>query len=132
VGCFWNEFLKLTSGILIIVNRAQELLGSQFILDAAVKSGGDVATSAGYERIAVFAFGVVFVVALLVLAIAFPEPTAFQYTVFRIVLVLAASGVAAFVPGFLEVDVRNWVRAGGAIAVFVIIYFFSPVGLVTR
>jgi hypothetical protein len=132
VGCFWNEFLKLMSGSLLIIRRAQELLESQFILGAVVKSGGDMATSAGYERIAVFAFGVVFVVALLVLAIAFPDPTIFQYTVFRIVLALATSGVAAFVPGFLEVDVGNWVRAGGAIAVFAIIYFFSPAGLVRQ
>lgn len=96
-------------------------------------SASDRAHSApAYERVAVFAFGVVFVIALLILAIAFPEPTDFQYTIFRIVLALAASGVAAFVPGFIEVNVRNWVRAGGAIAVFVVIYFFSPAGLVSQ
>jgi hypothetical protein len=32
--------------------------------------------------------------------------------------------------GFIEVDVKNWVRAGGAIAVFFVVYFFSPADLV--
>jgi hypothetical protein len=40
-----------------------------------------------------FRFGLVIVI--LVLAIALPSPTAFQYTVFRVVLALACSGVAA-------------------------------------
>lgn len=99
---------------------------------AALKLIGSSSAPAAYERVAVFFFGVVFIVAMLVIAVAFPEPTSFQYVVFRIVLALAASGVAAFVPGFLQVDVGKSVRAGGAIAVFVIIYFFSPAGLVTQ
>ena len=41
------------------------------------------------------------------------------------------SGVAAVIPGFLTVNVSNWVKAGGAIAVFVIVYFFSPAKLVS-
>ena len=81
------------------------------------------------ERIAVFVFGVAFVSAILVLAVFFPDPTNFQYTVFRIVLALAAAGVAAFIPGFLHLQVNNWLRAGGAMAVFAIVFFFSPAQL---
>jgi hypothetical protein len=85
------------------------------------------------QVIIAFIFGVVFVVALLVLAIAFPTPTPFQYTVFRIVLALAAAGVAAMIPGFLNVELSPIksmaIRAGGAVAVFVIVYFFNPAGL---
>ena len=43
------------------------------------------------QNLIVFLFGLAFVVALLVLAIKLPNPTSFQYTVFRIVLVLAAA-----------------------------------------
>jgi uncharacterized integral membrane protein len=57
-----------------------------------------------------FAFGVTFVVVLLVIAVVFAEPTQFQYTVFRIVLALASAGVAAIVPGFLT---SSLVSAGG-------------------
>ena len=88
--------------------------------------------SSKHERIAVFVFGAVFVVAMLALAIAFPEPTAFQYTVFRVVLALATAGVAAFIPGFIQLHLSTWLRAGGAIAVFVIVYFFSPAQLVYK
>jgi len=77
-----------------------------------------------------FAFGTVFVIAMLVLAVAFPHPTAFQFTVFRVVLALAAAGVAAMVPGFLEVAISTWLRAGGALGVFVVIYFFNPASLI--
>lgn len=77
-----------------------------------------------------FGFGVVFVSVLLLIAIMFPNPTVAQYTVFRITLALASAGVAAVVPGFLQVRVSKSVRAGGALAVFVIVYFFSPASLV--
>ncbi len=84
------------------------------------------------ERVAVFVFGVVFVIFLIVLALFVPKPTPFQYAVFRIVLALAAAGVAAFIPGFIDVEISYWLRAGGAIAVFVIVYFFSPAKLVAE
>ena len=78
----------------------------------------------------VAAFGIVFVVALLVLALAIPNPTPFQYVVFRVILTLAVAGVAAMLPGFLAVSVPNWLRAGGALAVFVIVYFYNPASLI--
>jgi hypothetical protein len=79
-----------------------------------------------------FVFGVVFVAVLLALAVFIPAPTTNQYTVFRIVLALAAAGVAAVIPGFLAVQVSTAVRAGGAMAVFVVVYFFTPAGLVSN
>ncbi len=80
-----------------------------------------------------FGFGVAFVVALLCLAVVFPTPTVFQYNVFRIVLSLAAAGVAAMIPGFIELKLSTiaglLIRAGGALAVFVIVFFFNPAQL---
>jgi hypothetical protein len=76
-----------------------------------------------------FLFGVIFVVTMLVLAIEVPNPTPFQYTVFRVVLALAAAGVAAMIPGFLELTVPDWIRAGGALAVFVVVFFYNPANL---
>lgn len=84
------------------------------------------------QRYAAFAFGVVFVIALLVLALFVPNPTPFQYTVFRVVLALAAAGAAAMIPGFLQVTIAEWLRAGGALAVFVIVFFYNPAQLVTH
>jgi hypothetical protein len=87
-----------------------------------------------WEKIAAFVFGVVFITTLLVVAIAFPQPTSFQYEVFRIVLAIACGGIAAVIPGFLAVsmDTKGLViRAGGALAVFLLVYFFSPARLVS-
>jgi hypothetical protein len=77
-----------------------------------------------------FCFGVVFITALLTLAVLIPNPTATQFEIFRIVIAVAVAGVAAAIPGFLELHLnRNFslaIRAGGALAVFVIVYFYSP------
>jgi len=83
-----------------------------------------------HERLAVFIFGVVFITALLILSVAFPQPTFWQYQLFRIVLSLAAAGVAAMIPGSIEVSASKWVKAGGAIAVFVLVLYESPAQLV--
>ncbi len=82
-----------------------------------------------HEKILAFTFGVIFVIVLLVAAFAVPNPTAFQYTVFRIVLALAAAGVAAMFSGFIELEIPKWLRAGGALAVFAIVYFYAPAAL---
>jgi hypothetical protein len=82
-----------------------------------------------------FAFGIVFIVTLLFLANGFPNPTPFQYNVFRIVLAIAMAGVASVIPGIIQVQIPGirsdtpLVRAGGALAVFVVVYFYSPAGM---
>lgn len=83
-----------------------------------------------FQIITAFIFGVVFIAAMLLLALKFPKPTPFQYNIFRTVFALAAAGVAAMIPGFLNLELNSSVglliRAGGALAVFVIVFFFNP------
>lgn len=85
------------------------------------------------QVIVAFSFGIAFVIVLMVVAFVFPNPTSFQYNVFRIVLSLSAAGVAAMIPGFINVELNKSsefvIRAGGALAVFVIVYFFNPASL---
>jgi hypothetical protein len=77
-----------------------------------------------------FGFGVTFVLVLLALAVFIPKPTATQLEIFRIVIAIAIAGIAAVVPGFLNLNIGQTkdlaIRAGGALAVFVIVYFYSP------
>jgi hypothetical protein len=79
-----------------------------------------------WEVVAAFAFGCTFLTAILLIALYKPNPTAFEYTIYRIVIALAAAGVGAIIPGFLNVRFKSWLRAGGAVALFVVVYFFAP------
>lgn len=82
------------------------------------------------DRWLAFAFGVIFVSVLLALAVLYPNPTATTFFVFRVVLALAAAGIGAVLPGLLVVHVGKLVRAGGALALFVLIYLINPPALV--
>ncbi|MBM0105827.1 hypothetical protein JM946_13890 [Steroidobacter sp. S1-65] len=97
-------------------------------LDRASSRG--LALTKSQERLLAFAFGVTFVAVMLILAVVVKNPTSYQYTVFRIVLALATAGVAAMIPGFMVAKTSTIIRAGGALAVFAIVYFFSPAGIV--
>jgi hypothetical protein len=82
------------------------------------------------QRLVAFAFGVVFVIIMLVIAIWIPRPTESQWFTFRVVLALAAGGVGALIPGLINVEAGPYVRAGGALALFVLVYWFNPPKLV--
>ena len=92
-------------------------------------------TAHSWEKIAVFIFGVTFVVVMLIIAVSIKAPTDFQVFVFRVVLALAASGIGAIVPGFLHVEwkpkTKLCIRAGGAIALFLIVYLINPPALLS-
>ena len=78
--------------------------------------------------------GIAFAVTMLVMAVRFPRPTPFQTFVFRSVLALSAGSMAAAIPGFLEVEANLTgfgVRAGGALAVFVLVYKLNSANLQT-
>jgi hypothetical protein len=82
-----------------------------------------------WEKVAIFAFGVIFIITLLLIALHLTDPTPFQYTIFRIVLALSAAAVATLISGFLQVQWSNYIKAGGALAVFVTVYFWSPAAI---
>ena len=82
--------------------------------------------SPAIRTILAFAFGVIFTVLVLCVAIWMPNPSGFQYFIFRLVAALAAGGVVAVMPGFIELKLGKWLRAGGTLAVFAIVYFMNP------
>ena len=82
-----------------------------------------------WEKIAGLIFGALFATALLLLNVFIPEPSATQYATFRTILALAAAGIGGILAGSLHVkgSIQKWsVRAGGALALFLIVYFFTP------
>lgn len=85
------------------------------------------------EKIAVFAFGVIFLSAILVLVVLIPMPTTAQFFAFRLTMALSAAGIGALLPGFLRLDIplafQGGIRAGGALALFASVWFVNPATL---
>lgn len=79
----------------------------------------------GIDAVLAFVFGVTFVLALLILTVAIPNPTPSQEQTFRIVMSLAAAGIASVIPGMLNISATGgkrfrlqaagkWITAGFA------------------
>lgn len=82
-----------------------------------------------WQIVTAFFFGAMFLTAILVLVVLIPNPTPAQFLVFRIVISLAAAGIVGVFSGYLHVQgqIAKWaIRGGGAFAVFLVVYFFSP------
>jgi len=77
-----------------------------------------------WQLVTAFAFGAIFLVVILLIAVLHPNPTDFQLLVYRVALALAAAGVGAVMPG--TINVSGFLRAGGAIVLFVIVYLLNP------
>jgi hypothetical protein len=77
-----------------------------------------------------FAFGCVFVTVVLALAFMGNSLDDRRFEILRIVLALAGGGVGGVIPGFLDLNMKagtKWaLRAGGGLAVFIVLYFWSP------
>lgn len=93
---------------------------------ASVNSKGLPGGMAALDRWLAFAFGIIFVSALLYLATVEKNPTPLAVRVYVTVLALAAAGVGAILPGFIEIRFKNYLRAGGAIGLGVLVYLNEP------
>lgn len=82
------------------------------------------------DTLLAFVFGVLFVGAILYFTVTVVNPSPYQMQTFKTVLALAAAGVAAMIPGQFEFRHLPFVRAGGAIAVFALV-FLTPMQLVS-
>ena len=82
------------------------------------------------QMVLAFVFGCAALAVVLWLAFRAETLSEQQFEILRIVLALAGGGVGAVIPGFLDVTVKAGtklaLRAGGALAVFVVLYFWSP------
>ena len=94
---------------------------------ASLGSKSRVSGSIDVNILLAFIFGVVFLAIMLCFAIWFPNPPPFQLKVFMVALSTAAAGIGAVLPGRLNVEFKSTVRAGGALALFVIVWFSQPV-----
>jgi hypothetical protein len=91
---------------------------------------GQQAPAQKLQMMLAFLFGCAALAAVLWLAFRGGNLNDQQFEILRIVLALAGGGVGAVIPGFLDVNMKAGtklaLRAGGALAVFVVLYFWSP------
>jgi hypothetical protein len=78
-----------------------------------------------WEKITLFAFGTFFFIVLLAIAWLDRHPSGSSWYIYICVLAMAAGGVAALLPGAINVDLHPGIRAGGAIAVAVLVFYFG-------
>jgi hypothetical protein len=106
-----------------LVHRLKDFEGKKEVTKEVIKESDDV------SRYWAFGCGMLFLVSMLVLAIFFPNPSGFQYIVFRIILSVSCAGFAVFIPGLLDVNMKGYIKASGALAVLVLVYFNNPAEL---
>jgi len=111
---------------------AQSFIDQGFEHMARKKKAGPHFFEENWQKLAAVGCGVLFVSVMLVIAIAVPNPTATQWFIFRVVTALAAAGIGAVLPGLIVVNASRFVRAGGAIALFVLVYLSNPPQLVVQ
>jgi hypothetical protein len=73
--------------------------------------------------------GLLMLLSALLIAFKKPDPTKFQFWVFRVYLSLGVAFVGTVLPGFVDLEGRIGellIRAGGTIALFLIVYFIKP------
>jgi hypothetical protein len=78
-----------------------------------------------WKLITLFAFAVVGFGTLLLITQIDPHPSQTNWYIYLTVLALAAGGVAALLPGAINFEVPGSLKAGGALAVVALIFYFG-------
>lgn len=77
-----------------------------------------------------FILGAIALIAILVLVIFIPTPSDQQFIVFRILIALGGAAFSLSITGFITIHLnlpgKSYLVAGGSLAVFVVLFFFTP------
>jgi hypothetical protein len=83
-------------------------------------------TATRVEVLLAFGFGAILLIAMLIVVLKGEQLDDQEFFVVRLVLALSAAAVAAIIPGFLQLTYKNTIRTGGAISIFVLVYYVNP------
>lgn len=70
--------------------------------------------------------GCVLVIASFICAMIIDDPSQFKIFIIRSTFAVGCAALASFIPGWVKVNINGFVKAGGAIAIILIFYFFNP------
>ena len=133
-----NSYKKPSKNACTNMQRMVKMHCSQDISDALRKEftdadlptrGFDVKASAdkvGMEKILPVAVGVFFILISFFSALFIRDPSHTQFFVIRGLFALGCAAAGSCIPGWLNVEIHGYVKAGGAIALVLIFWFFNP------
>lgn len=82
------------------------------------------------ESIIPFIIAIIFMgVPIVALMFFISTPNPHQFFIFRVFIALGGASIATYIPGWLNINIKaynNKIKAGGAIAVFILLYLFTP------
>jgi hypothetical protein len=70
--------------------------------------------------------GIAFLVILIALSIFRPEWTANNYLLFKAMLSIALALIAILLPGFININLPNGIKASGGMAIFILVLLLTP------
>lgn len=79
------------------------------------------------EKMIGYVFGIIFIFLLLALVFFIPDPSRLQTKVINTILALAAGGFAMLISGTITVNIPGYIKAGGALAITVLILVSDPI-----
>lgn len=98
-----------------------------------VKAASNEEKQPKWQIITSIVIGCISLIAIVTIALLLPNPTEFQEFIFRGLLALALASIASLVPGFMNLKIGTRsskayfaIYAGGAIAIFVLIWLVNP------
>jgi hypothetical protein len=109
--------------------QISDTLRQEFANDNLPTTGFDVEESEDKNRMDIYlpvGIGVFFMLISFAAALIIKEPTQTQFFVIRGMFSIAGAGVGSCIPGWLNVNLKGYLKAGGAIAIFVILWSLNP------
>ena len=116
----WKELETL------FIENSLPIVGSKYA------GANDIKETPKWQLITGLIIGCVFALIILISVIFIPNPTSTQFFIFRGVFAISLAAIATVIPGLLNVESRFqgfYIKATGAIAVFVIVWLLNPPAL---
>ncbi|MEZ4892876.1 MAG: hypothetical protein R3A50_09535 [Saprospiraceae bacterium] len=122
-----EEMGRLKARIRVFILEMADKL-SQPIPESGKKATSETnsAPSAGSSQKQALIFAAGFVLLILLSVLFVPCPTNAQFIVFRIALAIGVAGLAAVLPGLLQLNLSKNLAFGIALVVFALVYFQNP------
>lgn len=109
--------------------NVSDKLRADFLAAELPTKGFDVEEAEDKNKMDVYlpvGVGIFLIIITLIMAMIIKNPSPTQFFIIRGVFALSCAAVGSCIPGWLKVNINGYVKAGGAIALILIFWFFNP------